>query len=80
MIEVRMPSLGEGATEGTIVRWCKAEGEAIGEGEVLAEIMTDKVNVEFQSPAGGIVRKLHFQEEAVVKVGTVIALLEAPAD
>ena len=79
MIEIKMPSLGEGVTEGTIVRWCKAEGEGIGEGEVLAEIMTDKVNVEFQSPASGIVRKLHFPEEAAVKVGTVIALLEPAA-
>jgi pyruvate/2-oxoglutarate dehydrogenase complex dihydrolipoamide acyltransferase (E2) component len=79
MIEIRMPSLGEGATEGTIVRWCKAEGEAIAEGEVLAEIMTDKVNVEFQSPASGIVRRLHFPEEAAVKVGAVIASLEAPS-
>jgi len=79
MIEVRMPNLGEGVTEGTIVRWCKAEGEAIAEGEVLAEIMTDKVNVEFQSPVGGIVHKLQFPEEAAVKVGTVIALLEPPA-
>ena len=62
MIEVRMPHLGEGVTEGTIVRWLKAEGEAIGEGETLAEIMTDKVNVEFDSPAAGIVRTLHFPE------------------
>lgn len=79
MIEVRMPSLGEGVTEGTIVRWLKAEGEPVTEGETLAEIMTDKVNVEFESPAAGVVRKLHFPEEAVVKVGTVIALLELPA-
>ena len=79
MIEVRMPHLGEGVTEGTIVRWLKAEGEAIGEGETLAEIMTDKVNVEFDSPAAGIVRRLHFPEEAVVKVGTVIALVEPRA-
>ena len=79
MIEVRMPHLGEGVIEGTIVRWLKAEGEAIGEGETLAEIMTDKVNVEFDSPAAGIVRTLHFPEEAVVKVGTVIALVEPGA-
>lgn len=79
MIEVRMPHLGEGVTEGTIVRWLKAEGEAIGEGETLAEIMTDKVNVEFDSPAAGIVRTLHFPEEAVVRVGTVIALVEPMA-
>ncbi len=76
MIEVRMPNLGEGVTEGTIVRWLKGEGEAVTEGEILAEIMTDKVNVEFESPTAGIVRKLQFPEEAVVKVGTVIALLD----
>ena len=72
MIEVRMPNLGEGVTEGTIVRWLKAEGDAVGEGETLVEIMTDKVNVEFESPAAGIVRKLHFPEEAIVKVNTVL--------
>ncbi len=76
MIEVRMPNLGEGVTEGTIVRWLKTEGDAIREGEVMAEIMTDKVNVEFESPAGGVVRKLNFPEEAIVKIGAVIALLE----
>jgi pyruvate/2-oxoglutarate dehydrogenase complex dihydrolipoamide acyltransferase (E2) component len=79
MIEVRMPQLGEGVTEGTIVRWLKAEGDTVAEGETLAEIMTDKVNVEFASPAAGIVRKLHFPEEDVVKVGTVIALVERRA-
>jgi len=78
MIEVRMPSLGEGVTEATIVHWLKAEGEPVREGEILAEIMTDKVNVEFESPAAGIVRKLHFPEETAVKVGTIIASLEAP--
>jgi len=78
MIDVKMPNLGEGVTEGTIVRWCKAEGEAVDEGEVLVEIMTDKVNVEFQSPAAGVVSRLHFPEEAIVKVGAVIASLEPP--
>jgi pyruvate/2-oxoglutarate dehydrogenase complex dihydrolipoamide acyltransferase (E2) component len=79
MIEVRMPALGEGVTEGTIVRWLKTEGESVDQGETLAEIMTDKVNVEFGSPAAGIVRTCHFPEESVVRVGTVIALLEPTA-
>ncbi len=80
MIEIRMPHLGEGVTEGTIVRWLKAEGDAVGEREILAELMTDKVNVEFESPAAGIVQKLHFPEEAVVKVGTIIALVAPRAN
>jgi dihydrolipoamide dehydrogenase len=76
MIEVRMPSLGEGVTEATLVRWRKRVGDAVGEGEVLAEIMTDKVNVEFGSPAAGVVKALAFPEESVVQVGSVIAVLE----
>ncbi len=79
MIDIHMPNLGEGITEGTIVRWLKAEGDSVQEGETLAEIMTDKVNVEFQSPAAGVVRRLHFPEEAIVKVGAVIAVVEPPA-
>ena len=79
MIEIQMPNLGEGVTEGTIVHWLKAEGDPVREGETLAEIMTDKVNVEFESPAAGIVRTLHFPEESVVKVGVVIASLDPPA-
>lgn len=79
MLEVRMPSLGEGATEGTILRWCKRVGESVGEGEVLAELMTDKVNVEFESPAAGVIKALCVPEEAVVQVGAVIAMLEPAA-
>jgi pyruvate/2-oxoglutarate dehydrogenase complex dihydrolipoamide acyltransferase (E2) component len=79
VLEVRMPSLGEGATEGTLLRWCKRVGESIAEGEVLAEIMTDKVNVEFECPAAGVVTALCVPEEAVVQVGAVIAMLEPPS-
>jgi hypothetical protein len=53
--------------------------EDVPEGEVLAEIMTDKVNLEFESPVAGIVETLCFPEESVVQVGTVIAVLEPPS-
>jgi pyruvate/2-oxoglutarate dehydrogenase complex dihydrolipoamide acyltransferase (E2) component len=74
-----MPSLGEGVAEATLVRWRKRVGDLVGEGEVLAEIMTDKVNVELESPAAGVVKAFRFPEESVVPAGTVIALLEPPS-
>lgn len=76
LIELKMPELGEGVTEGTIVRWLKGVGASVAEGEVIAEIMTEKVNVEFNAPAAGTLREIRYPEEAVARVGAVIALIE----
>ena len=44
---INMPSLSPTMSEGTIVKWYKAEGETIGAGELLCDIQTDKVNTYF---------------------------------
>ncbi|MEI2401242.1 biotin/lipoyl-containing protein, partial [Paenibacillus phytohabitans] len=49
MIEVKVPELAESITEGTIVEWLKKEGEFVNKGESIAELETDKVNVEINS-------------------------------
>ena len=79
VFEFKLPDVGEGVAEGEVVKWLVKEGAEVKENQPLVEIMTDKVNVEFDSPAAGIVRTLHFPEEAVVRVGTVIALVEPMA-
>ena len=48
-----MPSLGEQATEGTLVKWLKSPGDAVGAGEPIAEVVTDKVSAEVTSPVTG---------------------------
>ncbi len=73
---VEMPKLGMTMEEGTIISWYKKEGEKIGEGEILAEIMTDKTNIEIESPASGIVYKLLAKEGEVKKVGEPIAIIK----
>ena len=45
-ISVAMPSLGEQATEGTLVKWLKSPGDAVAAGEPIAEVVTDKVSAE----------------------------------
>jgi hypothetical protein len=45
-VEVKLPRLGQGMESGTIVRWLKAEGEAVSKGEALYELDTDKVTQE----------------------------------
>ena len=67
--EFRFPDVGEGITEGEIVRWLVQEGDEVGVDQTLAEIETDKAIVEMPSPYAGTVLKLHFKEKDLVKVG-----------
>jgi pyruvate/2-oxoglutarate dehydrogenase complex dihydrolipoamide acyltransferase (E2) component len=76
--EVVMPQMGVSVSEGTVTKWLKQVGEAIGRDEPLLEISTDKVDTEVPSPAEGTVSQILVQEGQTVEVGTVLALI-APA-
>ena len=67
--EFRFPDVGEGITEGEIVRWLVQEGDEVKVDQTLAEIETDKAIVEMPSPYAGTVLKLHVKEKEIVKVG-----------
>jgi pyruvate dehydrogenase E2 component (dihydrolipoamide acetyltransferase) len=70
--QFRFPDVGEGITEGEIVRWLVKEGDTVKADDPIAEIETDKAIVEMPSPYAGVVLKLHFKEKDVVKVGDVL--------
>jgi len=72
-VEVKMPDFGGDAKEGTIVAWHKQPGEAVAAGELLVEVMTDKVNVEVEAPAAGTLTAILRQPDEVVPVGETIA-------
>ncbi len=76
--EVVMPQMGAEMKEGTILRWLKKEGDPVERGEVIAEIETDKANVEIEAFEGGVFRKALANEGDTVPVGTVIAIIGAP--
>lgn len=66
MHEVIMPKLGLTMETGTIEKWLKKEGDVIEEGDILFEVMTDKVSLEVESYNSGILRKIiHFEGEEV---------------
>src|SRR6266851_708174 len=71
--QVKMPQLGETVVEGTITRWLKREGDAVGMDEPLVEVSTDKVDSEIPSPVSGTVARIHAGEGETVTVGSVIA-------
>ncbi|GGD40899.1 dihydrolipoamide acetyltransferase component of pyruvate dehydrogenase complex [Microbacterium faecale] len=72
MTTFRLPDLGEGLTESTIVEWQVAEGDTVAWGDVLAQVETAKAVVELPSPHDGRVRKLHVEAGDTVDVGAPI--------
>jgi len=81
MALVTMPKAGQTMEEGTILRWCRQEGEPVAKGEILLEIDTDKATVEVEAPEGGIVRRILSPAGATVPVLSPIAIIaEASTD
>lgn len=73
--KIIMPKAGMAMEEGTIVKWLKQEGEAITKGEPLLEIHTDKVNMEVEAPADGVLLKILGQEGDVIPVTHTIGYI-----
>lgn len=80
MAQVIMPKMGDGMTEGTILRWLKKEGDAVENGEVIAEIETDKASVELPAESSGKLATILVKEGQTVPVGTVIAEILAEGE
>jgi 2-oxoglutarate dehydrogenase E2 component (dihydrolipoamide succinyltransferase) len=74
-----VPQLGESITEAVVARWLKQSGEAVGDGEPVAELETDKITVQLPSPVAGAMGKQGVAIGATVKVGQVIGTVEAGA-
>ncbi len=72
--EVKLPRLGQGMESGTIVKWLKAEGDAVEKGEPLYELDTEKVTQEVEAEASGVLVKIAVSE-GEVPVGTTIAYI-----
>ena len=73
--KVHMEALSPTMEEGQIVQWLKSEGDEVSNGDVLAEIETDKATMELVARGGGILRKILKQEGDTAPVGEVIAVI-----
>jgi len=75
-VDVKIPEVGESISEGTIVSWLVAVGDAVSVDQPLLELETDKVTAEVPSPIGGVVTELLFDEGADVQIGAVVARID----
>src|SRR3972149_3471069 len=77
---VIMPALEMTQESGRLVSWLKRDGESVTKGEPLMEIETDKVTIEIEAPASGILGGVLVKENDVVPVGQTIAWILAPGE
>ncbi|MBD1392082.1 dihydrolipoamide acetyltransferase family protein [Mucilaginibacter glaciei] len=74
--QLLLPKMGESVAEATVIKWNKNPGDYIEADEAVMEIATDKVDSEVPSPVAGKLIEQLFQENDVVQVGSVIAIIE----
>ena len=72
-----MEALSPTMEEGQVVTWLKAEGDAVAQGDILAEIETDKATMELVARGEGVLRKIFVAAGATAPVGDVIAVIGA---
>ena len=78
-IEIVVPELGESITEATVSAWLKSPGDAVGEGDVLVELETDKVMVEVPAAQGGVLTEIFKRENEKVAIGEVLGKVNTDA-
>src|SRR5260370_7861071 len=79
--KVVLAKLSPTMEEGTIVKWTKKEGDAVKQGDVLAEIETDKANMEMEAQGSGVLRKILLPAGGNAPVGSLIGqIAEANED
>ncbi|MEW2400858.1 dihydrolipoamide acetyltransferase family protein [Streptomyces sp. NPDC046862] len=79
-IPLVMPKMSMTMEEGVLLVWHRAEGDEVRAGDVVCEVMTDKVDMEVESPVDGILVRLVARPEQVVAVGEPIAFLSGAED
>ena len=73
--EIKVPTLGESVTEATVAKWFKAEGDAVAVDEPILELETDKVTLEVNATAAGMLSEITAKEGDNVEVGALLGMI-----
>lgn len=79
MVDIIVPPLGESVTEATIAKWLVKEGDAVAADQPIVELETDKVTLEVNAPAAGVLKSIKAQSGATVSAGAQLGSIEAGA-
>lgn len=77
--EIKVPALGESISEATVASWLKKPGDAVQMDETLVELETDKVTLEVNAPAAGVLGSVSAAEGDTVEMGDLLGVIEEGA-
>ena len=77
---LKLPKMGESVAEATVTKWLKGIGDSISLDDPVVEIATDKVDTDVSAEVSGILLEKRFEENAVVAVGDVLAVIETEGE
>ncbi len=77
MAEIKVPTLGESVSEATVAKWLKKEGDSVAVDETIVELETDKVTLEVNAPAAGVISRIIAPEGTNVGVGALLGEIGA---
>lgn len=75
--KIVVPALGESVTEATVAQWMKKPGEAVKQDEPIAALETDKITLEINAPASGVLKEQKVAEGGIVGVGDVLGFIDS---
>jgi pyruvate/2-oxoglutarate dehydrogenase complex dihydrolipoamide acyltransferase (E2) component len=78
-IELKLPAVSAEMEYGTITKWLKAVGDRVRQDEPVVEIEADKVSVELEAPAPGVLARIVAAEGDELKVGSTLAIIDTDA-
>lgn len=74
-VKIKLPPLGDSVQEATMAAWLKQPGDAVEHGETIAEIMTDKTNIEIPAPASGTLTEQLVQADDILHPGAILGTI-----
>ena len=77
---LKLPKMGESVVEATITKWLKNIGDSVSLDEPIVEIATDKIDTDVTSEVEGIILEQKFNENDVVQIGEVLAIIETDSE
>ena len=76
--KILMPRLSLTMKEGTVVQWFKKEGETVKKGDLVVEVLSEKVTYDVEAPASGVLRKIFVEEGTDIGVAEPLGVIAAP--
>ncbi len=79
-VKVIMPQAGQDLETGTVRHWLKAEGDTVTKGESIVQIETEKIAVDVEAPASGVLLKIVVPDETETAIFSTIAVIGQPGE